>query len=287
MTALFLKKYKAIDKRIAIWAPPNKKQLYLTTFSSTKWQCTAEGRKTLHILSDCKCCMIANPIESGLFKKGKSCVVSKRKPFTELRQQAKEMTVNIPKPSQKEIRNIGTAIYNEFNTVCNNQLGKSFGEVLSMVPEAALQKKPSPAEKKKKNREQKRKFKKNVENSWKKNDVSLHLAQRTSFAARKRQRLEECFETVEEAKERVIKAPKRQKRSHCPSSVEGNFEQLMHDVSTWTTVNWSEKGKLYNIRKTGDSTPPPNAGQLLKKYLNSEGVDTEAFDQQKSKYMNM
>jgi len=132
--------------------------------------------------------------------------------------------------------------------------------------------------------------KENLKQIWKthgkKNDISLHLAQRTLFAARKRQRLEECFETVEEAKERVIKAPKRQKRSHCPSSVEGNFEQLLHDVSTWTTVNWSEKGKLY-IRKTGDSTPPPNAGQLLKEYLNSKGVDTEAFDQQKSKYMNM
>ena len=61
--------------------------------------------------------MIGNPVESGLFQKGKSCVVS---------------------------------IYNEFNTVCNNQLGKSFGEVLSMVPEAALQKKPSPAEKREK-----------------------------------------------------------------------------------------------------------------------------------------
>ena len=124
-----------------------------------------------------------------------------------------------------------------------------------------------------------------MEKSWEKNDVSLHLAQRTSYATRKRQRVEECFETVEEAKERVIKAPKRQKRSHCPSSVDGDLEQLKQDVSTWTTVNWSEKAKQYNIRKTGDSTPPPNAGQLLKEYLNSEGVDTEAFDQQKSKYM--
>lgn len=108
--------------------------------------------------------MIANPVESGLFQKGKSCVVSKRKPFTELRQQAKEMTVKIPKPSQKEIRNIGTAIYNEFNTVCNNQLGKSFGEVLSMVPEATLQKKPSPAEKKKKKTVNK---KENLKKMWK------------------------------------------------------------------------------------------------------------------------
>lgn len=70
------------------------------------------------------------------------------------------MTVQILKPSKTEIRNIGTATFNEFNTVCNNQLGKSLGEVLSMVPEAVLQKKPSPAGKKK--------LLKNVEHSWEK-----------------------------------------------------------------------------------------------------------------------
>ena len=238
------------------------------------------------------------PVESSLFKKSTGCVASNREPFTQLNQQAKDLTcsaANIPKPSQQEVKNIGTAIYKEFDLVCKDQLGKTFRDVLTLVPEAALQKKSSPAEARKKNREQKRKFKKNVENSWKKNDVNLHLAQRASYATRKRQRLEECFESIEEANDRTKRAPKRQKRSHGPNSIDGNLQQLKQDVKQWKTVNWSEKAKEYQIRRQGARVSPPNAGQVLKEYLKSQGVDTEAFDQAKSKsftsyykqYMNM
>ena len=110
------------------------------------------------------------------------------------------------------------------------------------------------------------------------------MAQRKSFAARKRQRMVECFETIDEAKRRVKNAPKQQKRSHIPSTVDGNLEQQMLDVNDWKTVNWSEKAKEYQIRRKGASVPPPNAGQVLKEYLKSWGVNTSTFDQKKSKY---
>ena len=58
----------------------------------------------------------------------------------------------------------------------------------------------------------------------------------------------------------------------------------MLDVNDWKTVNWSEKAKEYQIRKKGASVPPPNAGQVLKEYLKSWGVNTNTFDQKKSKY---
>lgn len=70
-------------------------------------------------------------------------MVSNREPFTDLKQKAKELTGatrTFPKPSQKEIYNIGTAIYAEFNNVGKEKLGKSFGEILSVVPEAGIQK---------------------------------------------------------------------------------------------------------------------------------------------------
>ena len=155
-------------------------------------------------------------------------------------QQAKGLTcsvANIPKPSQQEVKNIGSAIYKEFDSVCKDRLGKSFNDEVTLVPEAALQKKSSPAEAKKKNREQKRKFKKNVENSWKKNDIKLHLAQRTSYATRKRQRLEECFESTEETNDRTKRVAKRQKKSHGPRSIDGNLQQLKEDLKQWKTVN--------------------------------------------------
>ena len=90
------------------------------------------------------------------------------------------------------------------------------------------------------------------------------------------------FETIDEAKRRVKNAPKRQKRSHVPSTVDGNLEQLMLDVNDWKTVNWSEKAKEYQIRRKGANVPPPNAGQVLKEYLKSWGVNTNTFDQKKS-----
>lgn len=151
MVGLFLKKYKAVDEKIAKWAPPVKKQQYLTTFSSSSWQRTAQGRKTLHQLDNCKCCIHMHPVECSLYPRKNGCVVTKREPFTELQNQAKKLTsTNSVNPSQKEIKTDGTAIYNEFNDVCNNRFGKYFGDVLTMVPEASLQKKLSPAEAKKK-----------------------------------------------------------------------------------------------------------------------------------------
>ena len=74
----------------------------------------------------------------------------------------------------------------------------------------------------------------------------------------------ECFETTDEAKRRVKNALKRQKKSHVPSAVDGNLDQLMLVVNDWKTVNWSEKAREYQIRRKGASVPPPNAGQVLK-----------------------
>ena len=56
----------------------------------------------------------------------------------------------ISKQTQKELKNFGTVIYKEFDKVCKEWLGKSFGEVISLVPEAELTKKESPVNAKKK-----------------------------------------------------------------------------------------------------------------------------------------
>ena len=56
----------------------------------------------------------------------------------------------LPKQTQKEVKNFGTVIYHEFDKVCKERLVKSFGEVISMVPEAGLTKKESPVNAKKK-----------------------------------------------------------------------------------------------------------------------------------------
>ncbi|PFX14487.1 hypothetical protein AWC38_SpisGene21349 [Stylophora pistillata] len=55
----------------------------------------------------------------------------------------------------------------------------------------------------------------------------------------------------------------------------------MLDVNDWKTVKLSEKARKYQIRRKGASVPPPNAGQVLKEYLKSLGVNTDTFDQKK------
>ena len=83
-----------------------------------------------------------------------------REPFTAIRQQAQAMTKPLPKPSQSEVKTIGTTIYKEFDNTCKERLGKSFSEVLTPVPEAGLQHKMTPAERKKKKSKSKKKIQK-------------------------------------------------------------------------------------------------------------------------------
>lgn len=121
-----------------------------------------------------------------------------------------------------------------------------------------------------------------MEDMWKRNDVDTHLSQRSSFSARTQQRLHQSFETVEEARKRQEKTPPNSRiRSHCPSKIEGDLEKLMEDVPSWQPepINWSEKAREYNIKGENCSPNPPNAGQLLKEYLRSEGVNIEIFEQ--------
>lgn len=74
---------------------------------------------------------------------------------------------------------------------------------------------------------------------------------------------------------------KSEKRSHGPASIDVELDRLLADVTTWTSVNWSQKGREYKIRKAGSSTSPQNAGQLLKAFLQAQGINTDKFEQQK------
>ena len=160
------------------------------------WQKTAQGKKTVHQIEKCKCCLLTTPVQSSLFKKRTGCVVSRREASTEVKSWAKELSgKKIFTPTQKDVKNIGSVIYKEFDSVCKEQLGKSFGEVMSMVPKAGWQRKfhlLRPKKKSVKKRGNLKKMKK-IE----KNDVDLQMAPRQSFAARKRQRMVEWWSQKE------------------------------------------------------------------------------------------
>ena len=65
-----------------------------------------------------------------------------------------------------------------------------------MVPKAGLTKKVSPVEAKKKSVKKRENINKMKKMPGKNNDVNLHLAQRKSFTARKRQRMVECLKPL-------------------------------------------------------------------------------------------
>ncbi|KAK3734075.1 hypothetical protein QZH41_019813 [Actinostola sp. cb2023] len=68
--------------------------------------------------------------------------------------------MSVKNPNRVELKEIGQTIFSNYNKICNENLGKSFSDILTLVPEAGLIKKQSPVERKKENRESKRKLKK-------------------------------------------------------------------------------------------------------------------------------
>ena len=66
------------------------------------WEKTAQGKKTVHQVEECKCCLLTTPVESSLFKKSTGCVASRREASTEVKSQAKELLgKKIFKPTKK------------------------------------------------------------------------------------------------------------------------------------------------------------------------------------------
>ena len=117
----------------------------------------------------------------------------------------------------------------------------------------------------------------------KKKTVGLHLAQRISFAM---QRKVECFNIINKSKERVNNTPKWQQRLYVLTT-------LKHWNNTGTTLeqHWGPlaaaagchcQGVPFNRQEA--SVPPTNAGQVLKEYSKSQGVDTNVFEKQTSTF---
>lgn len=201
---------------------------------------------------------------------------------------SKQTNPEVKNPKRQELKEIGQKIYSEYNKECEAKLGKSFCDILTLVPDAGVIKKPSPAERKKKVRDIKRGTKRSIEETWSKTDVSSHLSQRVSFATRKKRRLQEGFEPKNEATKRVEKENREHKKakSHTPQNIMGDIDDLANDFESWlpfentkTTINWSQKAREYKIRKAGAEVSPPNAGQLLKEYLKSKGVEVAQFEE--------
>ena len=257
------------------------KQAYRAQFSSTKWSKTTKLQQNLHSVQNCKCCRSFHASLSEKFPESKK---NKNKPMGPLADIKNRSANYVPKKAQAtkgELKAVGQMIFTAYDQTCKENLGKSFSEVLLAVPQLNIQKKQSPNERKQQRLKKQREFKAYVETVWKENDVDSHLAQRTSLAARGRQRIYQSFETIQQAKSRLEKTPPgMRERSHIPKEITGNIEQLLEDVRSWPhePVCWSAKAKKYEIRGNANDTTPPNGGQIIKEFLKSKGVDITPFE---------
>ena len=76
------------------------------------------------------------------------CRSHKSGPLSEIGIEAKKLTNSGPKATNKRLREVGQAIYSTFDDRCKENFGKSFSEILVLVPEAGLQKKLTAVDKK-------------------------------------------------------------------------------------------------------------------------------------------
>jgi len=206
---------KIIDEKVGKWRNKGDKEAYLSRFSLTNWSeekiITKEGKKE-HSLSNCKACSSFNSNFQSTFPISKMCMTVNKGPLSELQQNVKKHTQRIKKITKKQLREIGQNIYSSYDEKCKENLGHSLSEILVLVPEAGLERKPSPVEKRKLKRNQQREWKKDLENSTNANDTDIHLSSRESYMSRKNRRLDQCFETIAEATERARLTPPKVKK---------------------------------------------------------------------------
>ena len=91
-----------------------------------------------------------------------------------------------------------------------------------------------------------------------------------------RNRLASSFETTVSAKERHQKV---KKRSRVAETVTWDTEALKEEVRSYDSekvVNWSELARKYDVKKANGEIAN-NGGQIIKDWLNSEGVDVNRF----------
>ena len=99
-------------------------------------------------MTSCQACLLFNSQLQSTFPISKFCRGARKGPLTELNTNVKRQCQREPKVTKRKLKSIGEAIYATYNEKCQENFQKSLSDILVLVPEAGLQKKPSPAEKK-------------------------------------------------------------------------------------------------------------------------------------------
>ena len=119
---------------------------------------------------------------------------------------------------------------------------------------------------------------------------SRYYGNRQSLPAAQQSRLAMAFESKETARQRTEMAKNAKKRNPVGNLDTKVFdkEKLKKEVESYTddvALNWSELARRHNVQNT-NGEPAKNGGQIIKEWLNSEGVHVAKFTRKHDGTMN-
>ncbi|CAH1259109.1 Hypp2154 [Branchiostoma lanceolatum] len=178
----------------------------------------------------------------------------------------------------------GRQIFQQADKLCKKKCKRPLSDVL---PELNI---TSAEQERSKRRKTMRETIKQIEKAGRKENKDLYVTfgSGESLRSRKVRRLTEEFENRSEAEERTKRRKEREADGKLkPKDRLGNFslyasfdkENLKNEVMAYEddrTVNWTQLAMKHGV-KDNNGKVPSNAGQLVKLWLESEGVKTDRF----------
>eukprot|EP00058_Branchiostoma_floridae_P002597 XP_002588085.1 hypothetical protein BRAFLDRAFT_87602 [Branchiostoma floridae] len=270
-----------VDKVFNTWkggkTDQGEKQKFLNHFCINKWRRLASSGKEKHTLhGPCKGCIKEHAPFWNLFNKRVKCPRTRKALMTH------ETVCNITR--EVEIEG-ARQIFEQADAICRKQYKRPLTDVLPELHTTTAEQERS------KRRKILREAREQLQQASAKNnkDLIVTYGSGESLNARRVRRLAEEFETKAEAEQRS----KQRKEKEASGAVKalnrlGKFadfadfdkdgmKQEVMGFENGTTVNWSELARKYNVKGKGGERPS-NAGQLIKLWLQEEGVDTERFN---------
>ena len=194
-----------------------------------------------------------------------------------------------------QLSNITQEIYNNANNEFQKSFpGFQFSEAQAMLPGLNLLKTPTHTEKRKANRMAATKFKKSVECHKKETSVLKTFGTELSLSKRNKSRMVEFFETPQQCKERSFKerekveSEKERKKVHVPSNIPPwNEDECLQTVRSYPegyNINFSDLARQFGI-KNSNGEVQKNAGQIVKGFLEENGIDLFNYQHARKGYI--
>ena len=242
------------------------------------------AKKREHSLVNCKACYHYFPEVTSFYpvNSTKAKIDSKENPFNVA--QDFKPRANLAATLKDATQKINNVLSPSFQSVYQI----TFAEAMAKYSRTGLRMKCTKQKRKQETRDSHRNAKNQIETSWSATSVDRCYGSRQSFSARQEERLNQSFESKDDAKNRVLKRKKqeqdglRKPKKHCGNFVKMSWDKqgLLTEVSNLpdeTEINWSELAGRYNVtNKKGEVSK--NGGQIVQDWLISQGENIHRFN---------